>query len=816
LREALRRIGRASIAALAIVLPDSGARAEPIGEGASREPVQITADTIEYDQARELYTAKGNVRITQPERTLTSDWASFSNATRQGVASGNVVIVEGRDTLTSEFLQFNVDSLQGVVFTGRLDSQSSRFKMQGAEIRKTGANTYVFEEGVFTTCRCPDAEDRDPWQIRTQHTDLEVEGYGTARNSSFDVLGVPVLWFPWMIYPLKRERQTGFLFPKFGQSSRSGFDLRLPFFWAVNDQINLVLTPEYLTKRGFKPSVDAAWVQGEQSSGALHTSFIHDQEVDPESGSTPFGQDRWAVEARVDQFLPQDWRAKLDLNLVSDNNYPFDFEDESNWRIYQYLQSTLSMTQHWGESAVFTGSVWLADDLQNPTNADRDRVVLQRLPDFDLQVRPTDVVRSGIVPALGAEYTYYTPYHFADKLYGDLRLADGKKFLDSGIDGLPNGYERNFAGRRVPGDLYLDDFPLGTEGDGIFQEGELSTDRGNRVWLTPRLGYPVRVADAFEMYPEVGYHTTLYSTDRAHYEERGLFTARLDLRTRLLRRFDAPVAGGSVLHLMEPRVGWAVVQSVSQEDDPIFMPASKLPQTRIRQFDLDNVTLDPADRIGRANTVTLGVGNRFYSRGSEEETSRLLADVSLSALYDIAHGQLGDFYLEGNAYPGGGFGGRYIFGVDMDSAQIDEGLLEAFWTSEQGSDLSITYRYLRDLPEFFQSFPYDGDRFGGATNFNSVNQLGFSTRVAFTKSWAVTYTTGYSFDRSIFLGNRGGIEYTSKCRCWAVRFEAREDRVGGVAFGFDYTLLGMGEDTTRPFKSGKRGLGGLLDGSRPL
>ncbi len=801
---------------------DGASHAEPVGKGASEQPVQITADTIEYDETRELYTAKGNVRITQPERTLTSDWASFSNATRQGVASGNVVIVEGKDTLTSEFLQFDVDTLQGVVFRGRLDSQSSRFKMQGDEVRKTGENTYVFDEGVFTTCRCPDADDREPWQIRAQHADLEVEGYGTARNSTIEVLGVPVIWFPWMIYPLKRERQTGFLFPKFGQTNRSGFDVGLPFFWAVTDQLNLVLTPEYLTKRGFKPSVDAAWVQGERSFGALHATFIHDKEVDPESGSTPFGQDRWAIEARADQFLPQGWRAKLDLNLVSDNNYPFDFVDETKWRIYQYLQSTLSMTQHWADTAVFTGSVWLADDLQNPSNADRDRVLLQRLPDFDLQVRPTEVVRSGFVPALGAEYTYYTPYHFADKLYGDSRLTDGKKFLDSGIDGLPDGQERNFAGKPVQGDLYRDDFPLGTEGDGIFEEGELSTDRGSRVWLTPRVGYPVRVADALEMYPEIGYHTTLYGTDRVSFQERGLFTARLDLRTRLLRRFEAPVAGGSVLHLMEPRVGWALVQSVSQQDDPIFMPASKVAQTRIRQFDLDNVTLDPADRIGRANTVTVGVGNRFYSRGSEQEVSRLLADVSLSALYDIAHGQVGDFYLEGIGYPGGGFGGRFIFGVDMDNAQIDEGLLEAYWTSAQGSDVSIAYRYLRDLPAFFVNFPYDSQRYGGATNFSSVNQLSFSTRIAFTKSWAVTYSTGYSFDRSLFLGNRGGVEYTSKCRCWAVRVEVREDRVGGVQFGFDYTLLGLGEDTVRPFKPGQRGLsgqgglGGLLDGTRPL
>ena len=67
------------------------------------------------------------------------------------------------------------------------------------EIAKTGARTYSFREGRFTTCRCPDPEDTDPWVLESEQADIEVEGYATARNTTFDVLGVPVAWLPWMI-----------------------------------------------------------------------------------------------------------------------------------------------------------------------------------------------------------------------------------------------------------------------------------------------------------------------------------------------------------------------------------------------------------------------------------------------------------------------------------------------------------------------------------------------------------------------------------------------------------------------------------------
>ena len=42
----------------------------------------------------------------------------------------------------------------------------------------------------------------------------------------------------------------------------------------------------------------------------------------------------------------------------------------------------------------------------------------------------------------------------------------------------------------------------------------------------------------------------------AHFAERGLVTARADLRSRLARDF-AMAKGGSIHHVIEPRLGWA-------------------------------------------------------------------------------------------------------------------------------------------------------------------------------------------------------------------------------------------------------------------
>jgi lipopolysaccharide assembly outer membrane protein LptD (OstA) len=333
------------------------------------KPVQLTADEVEFESGRNVYVARGHVVIDDEDQRLTADWVSFNPDTRKGIASGNVVISEGDDVLYADFVHFDVDTLEGVVFDGFLESGDSRFELSGEEIRRTGELTYEFKRGVFSTCRCPE-EGRRPWQIRAGEADLEIEGYGTTRNTTFDVLGVPVLWFPWMIYPLKTERETGLLFPELNGSSRSGGDIGVPFFWAARHNVNVTVTPRWLWKRGFKGDLNVEYLLGERSWGDFYATFLpSDHDVHSGNAKTPYSDTRWAFEWIHDQFLPADWRFKFDGRAFSDNRFSFDFQDFSQFRDDRYLESlTFLQAPNWSpgplEGLGFLSLVRWADDQQ--------------------------------------------------------------------------------------------------------------------------------------------------------------------------------------------------------------------------------------------------------------------------------------------------------------------------------------------------------------------------------------------------------------------------------------------------------------------
>lgn len=806
-------------ALLSILLALAGAAAQEPTDPA-RRAWDITADSISYERGRDVYTARGNVRIVQPGRSLRADWVAFSNTTRRGIATGNVVIEDEGQKLEADVIHFELDDLRGVLLGGRLEGKDTPFLATGAEVRKLGDQEYEFHEGSFTTCRCPDGG-KEPWLIRSEEAELEIGGYGTARNTVLDVLGVPVFWLPWMRYPLLTDRATGLLFPTFSSSNRTGLDVGMPFFWAALPNVNVTVTPHWLTRRGFKPELELEYVFGEKSYGEFFASgILGDGEVDPDDPDTPFDDDRYALALLHDQHLPAGFRAKLDGRLFSDNLYPFDFNEFSSFRNDRYVESVGFVEKRFGTLGRFglTGGARWADDIQNPDDLDRDRFLLQRAGELALSGMPQPIVTG--LPfelAFDTQLVNFDRREDAASFLGFGSVVGDDLFLDTGLDALPSPREPGYLDPEVtpdPADPHEDDFdPVtrsGTEGDGRFQEGEPLLDRGQRLLVNPRLAVPLRIADVLELRTELGYHGTFYNTRAQSFETRHLGTAQVDVRTRLRRGLELPFGAGRATHLLEPRLAWTGITDVSQDGNPLLVPRGAVLQERIRQLELGNVLRDPSDRIEETNALTLALGNRLFAPTPPGEKGileppRLFADVTLSGSWDFADADLRNVFLDGVMFPARRWRTRFNTGWDLDESDISEVLFEFAYSDERGNDLGIGYRKVEDVPAFFEGFDFEDERFDEFEDeFEEIEQIELFGRYAFTRLWAVSYRLRYSLEGSLALANEIGLEYISRCQCWAVRLELEDERQRGLEVALRYRIVGLGDDTVRPFDARRR------------
>ena len=761
------------------------------------DPFEITADRIVLDEARSLYVADGHVRVDQADRRLQARWVAFSRETRIAVAEGDVQLDDGSDVLRAAFMIFDVDTLQGVLFQGSLDAGSEGFLMRAKELVRTGQNTFTMRDGVFSTCRCEPGE-KLPWEIHTSKANIELGGHGTVQNSTFNVLGVPVLWVPWAFFPVKSERETGFLLPSFGFGGRGGANFGLPFFWAALPQLNVTLTPRYFADRGFKQDVELEYVFGERSWGNLFVAGLNDDSSDENNGTFP--SERWAVIWEHDQDLPAELRWQSELNISSDNLYSDDFIELNRFATHRFIQSTSNVARDFGDSGGFGSMVAMryADDIQGPNDADRDDVLLQRWTELRADAQP-GVLRGpfGIEARVDSELIHFaglrTP---GNDLAGQQPGAgppvrnDGR-FYDLGINGQ------------------LDAIPSEGQGDGIFQPGEQLAERGTRVVIHPRVARSFELGHLAEFVPELGWQQTLYRTNAQQFAERGLLTARAELRGRMARDYFG-LSGKALRHVVEPRLGWAYVSDRNQKSNPLFIPKGSVSQERLRALSLENVTRNPSDRIDETNQLVLGLGQRFFSRAHAGQAPRLAADLTTAIDWEFADGGgLGNIYIEGRLFPVGRISSHVRGTFNPESALFEEGEVGMNVSTlipgpyVRAARLSTTYRYVANPPLFAEYVRgTESIQESGATQ---VSQVYWNAQVELTGRVRLSYSAVLSLvSGEGFIGQHGLVEYVSKCRCWGLGVSLDHERRQGFSGGFEIRFMGLGDERSNLFDSGLR------------
>ncbi|MDZ4098671.1 MAG: outer membrane protein assembly factor BamE, partial [Methylophilaceae bacterium] len=93
-----------------------------------------------------------------------------------------------------------------------------------------GENKKILETARYTTC----SVDNDDWYIKA--SELEIDDHTktvTAWNARVEFMGVPLLYTPWIDFSYLNQRKSGFLSPTVGTTSRSGFEVQVPFYWNI-------------------------------------------------------------------------------------------------------------------------------------------------------------------------------------------------------------------------------------------------------------------------------------------------------------------------------------------------------------------------------------------------------------------------------------------------------------------------------------------------------------------------------------------------------------------------------------------------------
>ena len=287
----------------------------PTEEDDEDTPLFVEADAVSGTQGQCLE-ASGTVKLRQRGRSVFADKLEYCAPDEQLTATGNVRLDRRGDVIESDKLSFNLKAETGYADSPEYYFRAFKARGKADKLIIDSRTQYRAEKATYSTCEAPE----DDWYLRLGKLKLDrAKDKGVARNATLVFKGWPVLYTPYLDFPLSNARKTGFLSPTYGTSGKSGFEFTLPIYVNLAPNYDWTVAPRVLAKRGLLLNNEVRYL-GQTWNGMISAEYL-------ENDRERQGDTRYALAFRHNQSFSPNLSGNLNLQKVSDDQY---FVDLSN------------------------------------------------------------------------------------------------------------------------------------------------------------------------------------------------------------------------------------------------------------------------------------------------------------------------------------------------------------------------------------------------------------------------------------------------------------------------------------------------------
>ncbi len=522
----------------------------------------------------EKYTLSNGFSVRLRDIRVSGDQAVYDPVNERFEAEGSVVLTRGAEVLRGSRLEFDVAAETASIFDAE-GAIGADYFFTGATVHKLSEDRFTILDAQFTACEVEDGGRTPDWSFRAKRVDVNANGYAKTRGVSFRARKLPLVYLPWMLWPVQSSRASGFLTPKPGFSTRRGPSLGLAYFWAINRSYDATFNADlYAGASSGGPqtfSTEPFWGLGaefryrpsEGTAGEFDGYLIDDTER---------GERRWRMRwNHQSQDLPGGFRGVIRFEDVSDFEFFRDFERRVDRNSLRQLYSTAFVSRNRGAQSLNIQF----DQRKTFISANRE-VQLRQLPEVEYKLRSTRLGRS--------------PFYVQAR--SSLHYLDTKR-----------------SARRV--------------------------GRYGRVHLEPEISVPIPLASWFSLSLTAGGHLTWYGDSLISARERQATTTTTDFRGQDLMRlvptaraeivgpgfsrvFDLAEGGrySRLKHVIEPRVAYAWVDGF---DDHFRIPL-----------------FDEIDNLRGRNIARASLYNRLLAKPANPEEGGAFEILSVQFFRDVS------------------------------------------------------------------------------------------------------------------------------------------------------------------------------------
>jgi hypothetical protein len=321
----------------------------------TRQPVHYEKDVF--------WEGSEDVEIEYQDVKIRADKGRYDFATKTATLEGNVIIDQGPSRMAGSSGTFQLEAK-----TGRLEDASAdlapTYHIIAEWLEKIGEATYRVHHGVFTACDVPDPA----WSFYLSEATVTLDDYARMKDVSFRIGTVPLLYSPYLIWPTKEDRASGFLVPGVGYNGKRGAYLGLTYYWVRGIGLEPVLYssgPTAPRELRWAPSLESAGIfrVTRSTTGTRPCACRLRRCLQAAAGRARWQRiagvfttqtlNRWKV--RLDQIsddLPYGFRGVLAIRDYSDDQYLQDIERSFALSSASQIISRGFLTKNFGDNSV--------------------------------------------------------------------------------------------------------------------------------------------------------------------------------------------------------------------------------------------------------------------------------------------------------------------------------------------------------------------------------------------------------------------------------------------------------------------------------
>lgn len=255
------------------------------------------------------YLFKGDVLLQNQQHVIQADQITYQDDTALLTAEGNVTLWDNQLIIQGKQVNIRPDRT-GEAFDMKYWLPLRRGHGETLYVERLNKDQTILKETKYTTCN----PHQETWHLQSEEVELNFkEEQGIARNTTLSIKGIPILYTPYLSFPLSNKRKTGFLMPTSGYSKHRGIEITIPYYFNLAPNYDATFTPRLMTKRGLMLESEFRYLT-KTSNGKIITEYLpNDRESDQKNRYF------WQVR-NLTNFNPQ-WAGEIYYNKISDSRY---------------------------------------------------------------------------------------------------------------------------------------------------------------------------------------------------------------------------------------------------------------------------------------------------------------------------------------------------------------------------------------------------------------------------------------------------------------------------------------------------------------